>query len=68
MEHKKYEIDSFERLCNLVTDDNLQSVMVDMYTWLSHYVNIVKTVKEKKPGTVRDTSLGNSAVQIYMGG
>ena len=46
---KKYEIDTFEKLCNIVNDENVNNLAVDLASWLLYYNNTMSLVRKKHP-------------------
>lgn len=46
MAETKHKITSFEDLCNLVNDDNVEVLAEDLKSWLIAYNSIIKEIKE----------------------
>jgi len=44
---KRYEIDSFEKLCNIVSEENLERISTDLCLWLAYHVEMMKTLRKK---------------------
>ena len=48
-EPKKYKIDSFEKLCNVVNDDNISTLAIDLAQWLLFYNSVISKLRKEKP-------------------
>lgn len=48
-ELKKYEIKSFEQLCNIATDENIERLAIDTALWLIQYQKLVSQVRKSNP-------------------
>ena len=48
-EPKKYQIDSWEKLLNVVNKDNFDGFIVDLANYLHFYVSSIEDVREKYP-------------------
>ena len=46
---KKYRIDSFERLINVATPENVDRLAVDLCMWLKYHIAVVEKLKETQP-------------------
>jgi hypothetical protein len=51
---KQYEIDSFEKLCNVVNNENVDRLAVDLAQWLLVYANTVESIRESYPELTKD--------------
>ena len=49
MKPKKYEIDSFEKLCNLVNEENAQNLATDLAGWLLYYNQVMTETRKNHP-------------------
>lgn len=49
MKPKRYKIDSFEKLCNVVNKDNAEVLAVDLAQWLLSYNAVIQATREKYP-------------------
>lgn len=49
MEPKEYHIKSFKQICNAITDENLDNLIIDMAIGLSTYLDAVKKMKAEFP-------------------
>lgn len=47
--HKRYEIDSFEKLINIATDENFEGLSTDMLLWLHYTMDVIKALRNKMP-------------------
>jgi hypothetical protein len=43
---KEYRIDSFERLINVATPENVDRLAVDLCIWLKYHIAVVEKLKE----------------------
>lgn len=50
-EPKVYEIDSFEKLCNVINRENFESLTTDLVLWLGYHVAYVEQVRKDLPNT-----------------
>jgi hypothetical protein len=48
-EPKRYEIDSFEKLVNVINEDNFESLTKDLIMWLAFHVDAMKLVRKNLP-------------------
>ena len=48
-EPKKYRIDSFEKLCNVVNDDNIGTLAIDLAQWLIFYNSVISKIRKERP-------------------
>lgn len=48
-ESKKYEIDSFKKLCNVVNTENAQRLAIDLGQWLIYYAIAIGEIRAKHP-------------------
>lgn len=46
---KQYDINSFERLCNIINEDNFESLTTDLVMWLSYHVRHMKHLRQVLP-------------------
>jgi len=46
---KQYEIDSFEKLCNVVTKENVERLGVDLIGWIVMYSEAIALFRSKYP-------------------
>lgn len=46
---KKYHIDSFEKLCNAVNEENAERLAVDLAGWIIGYAKFVSEIRKKHP-------------------
>jgi len=46
---KEYEIDSFDKLVNLINEDNFEDLTHDLMLWLAYNVKVMKMLREKAP-------------------
>lgn len=46
---KQYEIDSFKKLCNIITDENYEQITMDLCKWLAYHVHIMNEYRHKFP-------------------
>lgn len=46
---KRYEIDSFEKLCNVINEENYERLTVDLAGWLRYITLMNKEFREKYP-------------------
>jgi len=46
---KEYEIDSFEKLCNVVTKENVKRLGFDLIGWLVIYAEAIELFRSKYP-------------------
>lgn len=46
---KTYEIDSFEKLINVIDEDNFEALTLDLLNWLAYTVKISKAYREEFP-------------------
>lgn len=46
---KQYEIDSFEKLCNIINEDNFEALTTDLIMWLSYHVKYMKSLRKQLP-------------------
>jgi len=53
---KKYNIDSFERLCNVINSGNFDVLTLDLLQGLAIYVDNIKTIREKYPEETKNKS------------
>ena len=44
-----YEIDSFEKLINLINEDNFEHLATDLMMWLGYQVRFMKDVRHQFP-------------------
>lgn len=48
-EPKRYEIDSFEKLCNVISEENFEAITTDLMLWLLYQVKIMKKLRAELP-------------------
>lgn len=46
---KRYEIDSFKKLCNIINDDNYEQITTDLCHWLGFHISIMRDIRKKHP-------------------
>ncbi len=46
---KKYTIDSFEKLCNVVNDQNAEVLAIDLAAWLLYYNHAISEFRKAHP-------------------
>jgi hypothetical protein len=46
---KKYEIDSFERLINIVNKENIERLSIDFLIWLNYVTEVIEKTRETYP-------------------
>ena len=46
---KQYEIDSFERLCNVINRKNFESLTTDLLLWLGYHVQMMEELRKEFP-------------------
>lgn len=46
---KTYEIDSFEKLCNVINADNFESITKDLVLWLHYHVRMMESIRKQDP-------------------
>ena len=56
MKIKKYDINSFERLCNVINEKNFNVFTLDLITWLSVYVRTINKIRAKYPEETKNKS------------
>lgn len=44
---KQYEIQSFEHLCNIVNDENVEDLATDLALWLISYNDLLSSLKKE---------------------
>jgi len=49
-EPTKYEIKSFEQLCNIANDENIERLATDTALWLIQYQRLLSDVRKANPG------------------
>lgn len=49
MNNKTYDIDSFEKLMNVISDENFERLTLDMIEWMAVYLSYIKEIKAKYP-------------------
>lgn len=52
-EPRRYEIDSFQKLINTITEDNFQGITTDLMLWLHYNITFIKGVQEEGAGTMQ---------------
>lgn len=63
-ENNKYEIRSFEQLCNVANDENVEMLATDCALWLIQYQKLISDVRKANPMACE----GKSNYQIAEGG
>lgn len=48
-EPTKYEIKSFEQLCNIANDENIERLATDTALWLIQYQKIISELRSRHP-------------------
>jgi hypothetical protein len=46
---KEYQIDSFEKLINVMNDDNINNLFFDLGKWLIYTNHLAKEIRKKYP-------------------
>lgn len=64
MEEKHYEIRSFEELCNIADDSNIESLATDLALWLIQYQKLISDIRKINP----EATKGKTNWQIAEGG
>ena len=54
--NKTYVIDSFEKLLNVLNDDNFKNLTLDLLKWLATYMVYIKEVRGKYPNETEGKS------------
>jgi hypothetical protein len=52
----RYEIDSFEKLLNIINEDNFGSLSMCLLKWLKYHTLLMKQYREKYPEYAKDKS------------
>ena len=52
LENKQYEIDTFEKLINVVNIENFDRFSLDFLQWLHYYVNVYDSIRKNHPEAV----------------
>lgn len=52
--NKTYEIDSFEKLMNVVSEENFEALSLDFVKWMAIYLAHVKKVREAHPEETKE--------------
>lgn len=47
--HKKYEIDTFEKLINVATSENFELLSVDLLQWLNFTISTIESIRKNNP-------------------
>lgn len=47
--HKKYEIDSFEKLFNVANKENIERLSIDFLLWMNYVVNFIDRIRTNHP-------------------
>lgn len=53
MKPKKYEIDSFEKLVNIVTEENAKRLAIDLSGWLLYIANSYEQMRKDYPKSTK---------------
>lgn len=51
---KKYHIDSFEKLCNVVNNENIERILPDLAQWLVLYADALNNLRIDQPKLCKD--------------
>jgi len=54
MKEKKYEIDTFEKLLNVVNKENFDRFTIDLLQWIHYYIQVIDGTKNKYPEVCKD--------------
>ena len=49
MKHKKYEIDTLDKLVNAANRENIERLSIDFLLWLNYVVNFIDEVRKQHP-------------------
>lgn len=52
--NKTYEIDSFAKLMNVLSDENFEALSLDFIKWMATYLAHIKKVREAHPEETKD--------------
>jgi hypothetical protein len=55
-EPKKYNIDSFKKLCNVVNLENSSRLAIDLGQWLIYYAVVTDEIRKKHPKETKNKS------------
>jgi hypothetical protein len=55
-EPKRFNIDSFERLLNVLTLDNLQCLSIDIVEWMAMYISLIEKTRKENPESTEGKS------------
>lgn len=50
---KQYQVHSFDDLCDLVNDENVERLSIDLAMWLKVYQESIKAIREKMPNETK---------------
>jgi hypothetical protein len=53
-EPKQYEIDSFEKLCNVINSENYKAITMDLVMWLGYHVDFIEKIRKEHPEFTKD--------------
>jgi hypothetical protein len=56
---KEYHIDSFEKLVNIVTKDNIGDLVTDLVMWLGITLQVLESVREDKGLSTEERKMSN---------
>lgn len=46
---KRYEVETFEQLMNIATEENFENLSIDFIQWMAFYLDHVKRIRELYP-------------------
>lgn len=47
--NKEYQFETLNQICNVINDDNFESLMKDLVLWFDYYLTIVEEFKKQYP-------------------
>ncbi len=53
---KRYEIDSFKKLCNIINEDNFEALTTDLVMWLTYHVHMMREIRKMNPEITKGKS------------
>lgn len=63
---KRYEIDSFDKLVNVINEENFESLTTDLVMWLGYNVQIMKGIREAEPELCKDKTNSEIAKNSFI--
>lgn len=64
--NKTYEIDSFEKLVNVLGSDNFESLTVDLILWLGYQVKVFEEFRKLHPKWAKDKTNWQIANSFFI--